>query len=176
MRSLIRTAILALLVAAPAFAQHAKPTREQVVKLLDLMNSRENIRSALDQQSTIIKEGVRKGFLSKQPKASEATLQKLDALFDGAMAELTVDELFDASVPVYQNNLTIAEVQAMTDFYNTPTGQQILKKMPKIIAESMQAGGAVAEAKMAKIMQRMDQQIQELINTAAADGTTDEKK
>jgi hypothetical protein len=176
MRSQLWITIVAIAFAMPAYAQNTdKPTREEVVKLLDLMNSRENIRTALDQQSAMIKESVRKGFLSKQPKASEATLRKLDALFDNAMAELTVDELFEASVPVYQNNLTPAEVKAMSDFYRAAAGQQILKKMPKIIAESIQAGGAVAEAKMTKIMQQLDRQVQELVNAAAGDAANEKK-
>jgi hypothetical protein len=63
----------------------------------------------------------------------------------------------------------------MSDFYRTAAGQQILKKMPKIIAESIQAGGAVAEAKMTKIMQQLDQQVQELVNAAAGDAANEKK-
>jgi hypothetical protein len=176
MNVVLRIILLSLCMAASALAQDLKPTRESVVKLLTLMDTKENIRVALEAQTAQMKIGMRQGFLSKQPKAPEAILQRLDALLDTAMAELTVDELFEASVPVYQNNLNAEEVKAMTDFYASPAGKQILKKMPKIIADSMQAGGAVAQTKMTRIMEKMDQQMEELMKAAAEQAKSQEQK
>jgi uncharacterized protein len=176
MRSALTCVLVVLCLAVSACAQDTKPSRDEIVTLLNLLDTKENIRVALQQQTAQMKIGMRQGFLAKQPKASEAVLKKLEGLLDGAFAEFSVDELFDATVPVYQNNLTTAEVKAMTDFYSSVAGRQILKKMPKIITESMAAGGMVAQAKMAKIMQRMDQQMEELMKLAAEEGESTEQR
>jgi hypothetical protein len=44
-----------------------------------------------------------------------------------------------ATVPVYQKHLTKGDVDTMVAFYETPTGQKLLKELPEILSESMQA-------------------------------------
>lgn len=141
---------------AQATAQTVKPSREEIAKLLTLMQAKENIHVALEQQLKVIKESMRQGFLAKMPGAQESVLLRLDRLVEDAMSELKEDELLEATYAVYQKNLTIEEVRAMTEFYSTPMGQRILKKMPVILTESMQAGAAVAQTKMKTVLEKTD--------------------
>ena len=42
-------------------------------------------------------------------------------------------------VPVYQKHFTKVEMDALAEFYTAPTGQKILKEMPEVVTEAMQA-------------------------------------
>ena len=41
-------------------------------------------------------------------------------------------------VPVYQRHLTHSDVRIIIDFYNSPTGQKMIKETPTMMAEGMQ--------------------------------------
>lgn len=55
------------------------------------------------------------------------------------MQVLSIDEMLKAMVPVYQRHLTHSDVRIIIDFYNTPTGQKMIKETPTMMAEGMQA-------------------------------------
>ena len=65
-------------------------------------------------------------------------------------------EMFDAMIPVYQRHFTKGDIDAFVTFYSTAAGQKMLKELPAITAESMQASMGIAQ----KMMADMQQQIQ----------------
>jgi hypothetical protein len=42
-------------------------------------------------------------------------------------------------IPIYQRHFSKTDVNSMTSFYSSPTGQKFLREMPAVMAESMQA-------------------------------------
>jgi uncharacterized protein len=46
----------------------------------------------------------------------------------------------DAMIPVYSRHFTMEEIQAITQFYETPTGQHMVKEMPGVIQETHSLG------------------------------------
>jgi hypothetical protein len=93
------------------------------------------------------------------PADSEARLNKM---MDDMVKDLPIDELLQAMVPVYQKHFTKEDVDALTTFYSTPSGQRILKEMPVVTAESMQASMGIIQKMMAKVQERMQSEIAEL--------------
>ena len=63
----------------------------------------------------------------------------MDSLIDDLSKSTDMNGMLDDMVPVYQRHLTKLDVQAMLDFYQTPTGQKLLRDQPAMMAESMQA-------------------------------------
>ena len=49
-------------------------------------------------------------------------------------------DLIDLLVPVYAKNLDAADVEALIQFYRSPTGQRFIEKQPIILQESMVVG------------------------------------
>jgi len=45
--------------------------------------------------------------------------------------------MLDDMIPVYQRHLTKQDVDSMLAFYNTPTGQKLLREQPAMMAEGM---------------------------------------
>jgi len=52
---------------------------------------------------------------------------------------MSVEGLLDDMIPVYQKHLSKSDVEAMIGFYSTPTGQKILREMPGMTRDGMQA-------------------------------------
>ena len=154
--------VLTLVIGPFTFAQSDTPaSREDVVKLFDIMNIREQMKLVMDsvvkQQHTMIHEAMRKRF----PQITDQELARLDQFSADIMKDLPIDGMLDDMIPVYQKHLTKADVGAMGVFYASPTGQKLLREMPAMTAESMQAAGPRLQGMMDKVMDRAQKMAQE---------------
>lgn len=152
--------ILFLTLSIASFAQTASDapaTRDDILKLFDTMNIREQMRFVMDsvstQQRTMLHDTLKKRF----PNISDAEIARLDQFTSETMKELPVDGMLDDMIPVYQKHLNKADVEAMSAFYASPTGQKMLREMPAMTAEAMQATSPRIQAMMEKVMDRAEQ-------------------
>jgi hypothetical protein len=151
--------ILLLFVAvSPLLAQSDAPaTREDVLKLFDVMNIHDQMvlvmSSVAKQQRSMIHENLRERF----PNISDEELARLDQYSSDAMKDVPLDGMLDDMVPVYQKHLSKADVDAMSVFYSSPTGQKLLREMPAMTAEAMQASAPRIQAMMDKVIDRAEQ-------------------
>ena len=67
-------------------------------------------------------------------------------------------ELTGLAIPIYDRHFTMEELQALIDFYTTPVGQQVVKKLPLVAQESNAIGQQWGETKALEIMQRLAEQ------------------
>jgi hypothetical protein len=144
------------------FAQtDANATREDVLKLFDVMKIHEQMASVMTtiatQQRAMMHEGMRKHF----PQISDEELARLDKFTTDTMKDMPIDSLLDDMIPVYQKHLSKGDVDAMSTFYASPTGQKLLREMPAMTAESMQAAGPHIQGMMEKVMDRAEKMAEE---------------
>ena len=160
------TLCLVLAVSASSGAQAPSnsdvPDKADVMQFLDLMHAKAQMVQAMEGMEKQMRLGVEQGFKQKVPAATPEQLAKVDQMFDGVFKEMPIDEMVDAIVPIYQKHLTKADLTAITAFYSSPAGQKILKEMPAIMSEAMQAGGEIGRRVLAERAQQLDQQIAEL--------------
>ena len=138
------------------------PDKADVLKFLDLMHARSQMVQVLDQMAKQMKVGAEEGFKQKVPDATPEQLAKVDKIFEGLFASLPVDDMVDAIVPIYQKHLTKADLASVTAFYSSPAGQKILKEMPAIMAEAMQAGGEIGQKAFAAKSADLEKQLADL--------------
>lgn len=168
MKKLPHSVCLIFLLAMPIgmFAQAASnsdaPDKAEVVKFLDLMHARAQMEQTLSGLVKQMKQGAEQGFKQKVPDATPEQLAKVDKLFDTMFNSLPMDEMIDAIVPIYQKHVTKADLAAVTAFYSSPAGQKILKELPAIMSESMQAGGDIGRRVFAAKGEELDRQLDEL--------------
>jgi hypothetical protein len=86
------------------------------------------------------------GDLAKQ------LLAQIEAQFKGAFPnvptrfwsefekEVKVDDFIQMAIPIYDRYLSIDEVRAVTQFYETPVGRKLVSVMPLISRDSLAAG------------------------------------
>jgi len=149
-------------VSAQAAGNSDAPDKADVLKFLDLMHARAQMQQVLAGMAMQMKQGAEAGFKQKVPDATPEQLAKVDKMFDTLFAALPMDEMVDAIVPIYQKHLTKADLAAVTAFYSSPSGQKILKELPAIMSESMQAGGAIGQRALAAKGEELDRQLDEL--------------
>lgn len=147
---------------ASLFAQTDAPaTRADVLKLFDVMKIHEQMTSVMTtiatQQRAMMHEGMRKHF----PQISDAELTRLDKFTTDTMKDMPIDGMLDDMIPVYQKHLTKGDVDAMSAFYASPTGQKLLHEMPAMTAESMQAAGPRIQSMMETVMDRVEKMAEE---------------
>jgi hypothetical protein len=75
-------------------------------------------------------------------------------------------------VPVYQRHLSKGDVSAMQAFYETPTGQKLLREQPAMTAEAMQA----MQPRMQKMMATMMDEAEKMGKEAASQPVSTEEK
>jgi uncharacterized protein len=153
-----------LLVSSTLFAQAAgdtPATREDVLKLFDTMHVREQMKFVLDsvakQQRTMVRESMKKRF----PGITESELNHMDEYTSEILKEMPFDGMLDDMIPVYQKHLTKADIDAMSAFYASPTGQKMLREMPAMTTESMQAASPRIQAMMERVMDRAEKMTRE---------------
>ena len=142
-------------VVTPALGQgNAPPTRQDVLGLFDLMHVREQVGPAMEsiarQQRAIILDNLRR----QNPHIPPRQLIRLDRFTTDILNELPIEAMINDMVPVYQKHLTKSDVDAMSAFYSSPVGEKLVREMPAMTIESMQAASPRIQTFMDKVMER----------------------
>jgi len=74
---------------------------------------------------------------------------------------------FDAMIPSYEKHFTKGDMEALTAFYSTPTGEKILREMPAILAESMGAMMPMMRRAADRMTERTQQQVAQMKKDSA---------
>lgn len=146
-------------VVGQAPSTEAPATREDILKLFQVMNIHQQMRlvveSMMSQQRTLIRETLK----NRHPEVTEEQMAQYDSMMQETIRDYPVDAMLDDMVPVYQKHLTRNDVAAMSVFYSSATGKKLLKEMPAMTTEGMQ----VAYARMQKQMESMTDRIQKMM-------------
>ncbi len=149
--------------AQPAVAD-GPPSPDQVRKLLGLLRVRDELQITLDAMKQQVKAGAAQTFSDKVPNPTPAQLKSVNLIVDDVFRGLSLDDLIQDLVPVYQRHLTRSDVRALIAFYSSPPGQKILREQPAMIKESMQVAGAAQQRRMEVLLATLEVRMQQLID------------
>lgn len=124
---------------AAAAASETPASADDIRKLFDVMQIRNQMKLVMQQVSQQMRSLERDQVRKQQPNVTDQDFAKFDAISDEVMKNLSVEGLLDDMIPVYQKHLNRSDVNAMVGFYSTATGQKILREMPAMTTEGMQA-------------------------------------
>lgn len=162
--------VVCLLLASVSFAQQnpadAPASKEDIQRYLDAMHTRDLLKTmmqAMTKQMHQMVHDMIKDQKNLPPDFEERMFKNTDSMWE----DFPVDEYLDAVAPVYQRHLAKGDVDALVAFYSTPTGQKMVKEMPAMTAESMQAASGIMRKLMAKAMQRVQDEIAQLQKEAS---------
>jgi uncharacterized protein len=153
-----------LLVVLATSAQQATPltgetpaSKEDIQKLFEVMQIHQQMRQVMDammkQQSVMVHETLKKRY----PQTSAEKIAQADRLIAETMKDMPMDAMLDDMIPIYQRHFSKTDIDAMSTFYASPTGQKMMQEMPALTTESMQASYARMQKQMDTIMQRAEQ-------------------
>jgi uncharacterized protein len=154
-----------LLFASISFAQQtdasAPASKADIDRYLDAVHTRDMAKSMMDVITVQMQKMIHEQML-KQPNLPPGSEERLNKLIGNMYKDMPIDEMLDAMIPVYQKHFTKGDVDALIAFYSTPTGEKMLKEMPAIMSESMQAASGVMQDMMAKMTQRVNDDISQM--------------
>jgi len=97
---------------------------------------------------------------AEQKKQFEETVNEI---LGQALGPKAIQEMLEATIPVYQRHLTRTDLQAMTVFYSSPVGQKLLREQPAMVQESMQAASGIQQRIARTVFQKIDQQVEQMV-------------
>jgi hypothetical protein len=154
-----------LLLTTSALAQQTgvdtPATRDDVLQLFSVMNIKQQMRAIMDsmmqQQKSLVHDMARR----KNPNLTTEELGRVDRIMDESVKDFPIEGILDDMVPVYQKHLTSADVSAMSAFYSSPTGQKLLREMPAMTSEAMQASYGRLQKQMEAVAERAEKAIKD---------------
>jgi len=159
--SLALVLVLACAGWAQAAAADVPADKEDVQKLfatLHLSEMMQNVMTAsMQQQKQITHEALKK----KMPSMTDEDFKRMDSFIDEFVKGIDLNGMLDDMIPVYQRHLSKQDVTAMLVFYNTPTGQKLLREQPAMMAEGMQAMQPRMQKMISDLMDKVEQMVSE---------------
>jgi hypothetical protein len=146
----------------PALAPGDTPAaKEDIQHLFEVMQIHQQMRQVMDammkQQSAMIHETLKKRY----PQTSADKIAQADRLIADTMKDMPMDAILDDMIPIYQRHFSKTDIDAMSTFYASPTGQKMMRELPALTSESMQASYARMQKQMDAMMKRAEQIVKE---------------
>jgi uncharacterized protein len=146
---------------APVIGSDAAASKEDIQHLFEVMQIHQQMRQVMDvmmkQQSTMIHETLK----NRYPQTSAERIARADQLISETMKDMPMDAILDDMIPIYQKHFSKPDIDAMSTFYASPTGQKMMREMPALTTEAMQASYARMQKQMDAMMQRAEQIVKE---------------
>jgi len=172
MRKLILALFLGVVCVASVSAQQATndspASKEDIERYLEVMHARDMMTKMVDAMSKPMHQMIHEQFEKDKAKLPPDFEARMDKMLDDEMKSFPWGEMLDAMVPVYQKHLTKGDVTALIAFYNSPTGQKVLREMPEVMQEAMEAVMPIMRRQMEAMTQRMQQEVAEMIKESGA--------
>ncbi len=138
-------------------------SREQIMKLLELLQVPDSLALTLDAMKEQMKIGALQVFREKVENPSPEQIKPVDAIVDDEFKKIGMEDLIQDVVPIYQKHLSRSDVEAVIRFYSSPVGQKIRREQPAMARESLQATAAGQRGKMELLLAKLDLRIEQLI-------------
>jgi hypothetical protein len=152
-------------------ADDTTPSKEQVLKFLDILRVKSQLTLYFDGVAKEAKVAAEEGFKRKVPDATPAQLAEVDDFAEKLFQGMPIDEMVNAMVPIYQKHLTREDIDSIVAFYSSPVGQKLQREQPAMMQEGMKVGGEIGRRRLQAMMQQMD----DFIAKMAAEQTKSKK-
>ena len=127
------TLLVLIVLAVPGLAQDgdseraaAEAKRAEIRKMMELTGSAQLGIQVLNQ----LLADFRSSFPQVPPK-----------FWEEFSKEVSVGELQERLIPVYEKNFTEEDIRGLIQFYQSPLGDKLVKTMPQVLHEAMEIGG-----------------------------------
>lgn len=159
--------LLMICCVVPLLAQsnQAPASKDEIVRLINLMQNGQDIQSQLKPLMEQVKKSEWEMFQDQlkadgkelSPQKMQAAKEFLDATIDEAIKQFPEQELRDRLVVIYQKHFTSDDINAPLTFYTSPAGRKFLGEMPVLMQEVMGASMDVMRSRMPSIMKAIEE-------------------
>lgn len=167
MKNLLLVVTLCLGLGLSAAAQQGSAdepaSRQDVENYLAAVHSSEMSKQMMEGMSKPLHEFIRQTFEKDKDKLPADFEARMNNMMDEYLRNVPFEEMQAAMVPIYEKHFSKGDINALTAFYSSPTGQKILKEMPAVMADAMSSMLPIMRRQIEGLQQKMQDQIAALI-------------
>jgi hypothetical protein len=166
---------------ARAIPPDQQPTKEQLAKLFEVMQIREQVGAVMQMFPVMMQQQVRqqeKDIRASLPASARITPEQQAALdklteryLEKAMNLYTVDEMLDDMAAIYKRHFTRADVDVYIAFYSTPAGKHLLQMTPVIMQEYMPVVMQRVQERSKDLTAQMSKEITDVLKSSVPPAT-----
>ncbi|WP_101926900.1 MULTISPECIES: DUF2059 domain-containing protein [Luteimonas] len=155
-------ALLALVLTAPA-AFAAPPSAAQIDRLLEVMRAEQTVTTMIPQVAASQQQMLAQLTQDADPQQREAAARVAKASLRSIETALSWEALQPLYHDIYAKTFTAEDTEAMTAFYSSPAGQNLLDKMPLLMQNTM----AAVQTLLLPMLQQLEQDLREELEATA---------
>ena len=154
-----------------------QPTKEQLIKLFELMHVRDQLASVTKMVPALVQQQMKTQMQQMQNNnpemaaMSEEKQQAAGIVMDKFMARVfdiyTPDEMISDMAGIYQKHLSRSDVDGMIAFFSTPAGQHMVAMTPVIMQEYMPMVMQRMQERMKPLTDEMSKEMEQIAKPAA---------
>jgi uncharacterized protein len=136
-------------------------TKQDVERYLQALHSHDMMKQMMEAMFKPMHQMVHDQFMKDKDKLPADFEARTNKMIDDMLRDMPLDEMMQATVSVYQKHFTKGDIDTFIAFYSTPTGQKMLREMPAITAEAMQAMMPVMRKQVDAMTERVQKEVAE---------------
>ncbi len=164
------TSIAAIIVSISlcCFAQNSADdtpaTKADIERYFQVAKSHDMMKKVMANMAQNMHQIFHDQYLRHKDKLPADYETKINSMMDGMFADMPMDDMLKATIPAYQKHFTKGDVDNLVAFYQSPTGDKLLRELPEIMAEAMQEMMPI----MTKYMTTVEEKLQKETDTMIA--------
>ena len=147
---------------AQATPADAPASKEDVERYLAAIHSHDMMQNVTDAMSKPMQQMIHEQYLKDRDKLPADFEARMNKMTGDLLRGMPFDQMIEAMVPTYQKHFTRGDIDALIAFYSSAAGQKLLKELPAVTAESMQAMMPIMRQHMEAVNQRIQQEIADM--------------
>src|SRR5579863_615205 len=155
--------------AKTAPATGATPTRAEVLRLFHVMRMQQQMEAIqkmmMAQMPTMLEQTEEDQLKALTPPQRKRLREISDSSMQDAQKIYPIPEMLDDFVPIYQHNLSSADVRRITAFYLSPAGQKLLDQNPKMMQDAMAVIAPKMQQRMQKLIEKERRKADSIVDT-----------
>ncbi len=144
-------------------AADAPATKEDVERYFQAVHSHDMMLKMMEAMSKPMHQTTHEQCEKDKDKLPPDCEVRINKMLDGMMKEMPFDEMMQAMVPAYQKHFTKGDMDALIAFYSAPTGQKVLRELPAVTAEGMEAMMPIMRNSVEKMTERAQEEVAEMM-------------
>jgi uncharacterized protein len=156
--SLTMCVVFAATVMAQQDASSAPATKEDVERLLSIMQSPERMNQMMAAMVQGMHQMAHQEYLKDKDKLPAGFEEQQNKMMDDMFKNMPWDEMIQAMVPAYQKHFTKGDIDSLVTFYSSPIGQKVLRELPAVMTDAMQSVMPIMENYMGTMKERIDRE------------------
>jgi hypothetical protein len=131
-------------------------TKEDIARYFEVVHSRQMVDQMMAVMSKSVHQLTHDQYLKNKDKLPQDFEEQANKHVDEMFENMPWDEMMQAMMPAYEKHFSKGDIDSLVAFYSSPTGQKLLRELPGILSDSMQAMTPILEKYMESVKERVN--------------------